>query len=127
MKRFTIAALLVLMGITALTYAGSDQQEQQPPQQRAWRLIDDGALLIDVRSRQEYEAGHLDNSINIEYDEVEKLAETIGEDKQREVVVYCRSGKRSGLAKESLEQYGYKNIHNGIGYEGLKKLRDQAG
>ena len=126
MKRFTIAALVVLMGLTTLSYAGSPQEEQQTPQQRAWRLIDDGALLIDVRSRQEYESGHLDNSINIEHEEVEKMAETIGEDKEREVVVYCRSGRRSGEAKKALEEYGYKNIHNGIGYEGLKKARPKT-
>ena len=127
MKRFAIAALLVLMGISALSYAGSDQEIQQNPEQRAWRLIGDGALLIDVRSREEYEAGHLENSVNIEHDKVEKLAETIGEDKEREVVVYCRSGKRSGEAKKALEEYGYKNVHNGLGYEGLKKARDKTG
>ena len=126
MKRFAIAALVVLMGLTTLSYAGSQQEEQQTPQQRAWRLIDDGALLIDVRSRQEYEAGHLNNAVNIEHDKIEKMAETIGDNKERGVVVYCRSGKRSGMAKEALEEYGYNNIHNGIGYEGLKKARDDT-
>ena len=63
----------------------------------------------------------------IEIGIVEKLAETIGEDKDREVVVYCRSGKRSGKAKKSLEEHGYKNVHNGFGYEGLKKARDKTG
>jgi len=126
MKRFAIAVLVALMGITALSYAGSPQEEQQNPHQRAWRLIDDGALLIDVRSRQEFESGHLDNAINIEHEKVDKIAETIGEDKEREVVVYCRSGRRSGEAKKALEEYGYKNVHNGMGYEGLKKVRDKT-
>ena len=126
MKRITIAALVVLLGLTTLTYAGSPKEEQQNPQQRAWRLIDDGALLIDVRSRSEFEAGHIDNSINIEHDEIEKLAATIGEDKEREVVVYCRSGNRSGKAKKALEEQGYKNVHNGLGYKGLKQARDKT-
>ena len=127
MKRFAIATLIVLMSLSVMSYAGSEQPGEPTPALRAWRLIDDGALLIDVRSRQEYEAGHLDNSINIEHDEVEKLANTIGEDKERKVVVYCRSGNRSGKAKKSLEEYGYKNIHNGTGYEDLKKVRDKTG
>ena len=127
MKRFAVAALVAFLSVSALSYAGSEQPEQQTPQQRAWRLIDDGALLIDVRSRQEYEAGHLDNSINVEHDKVEELAETIGEDKDREVVVYCRSGKRAEEAREALKSYGYENIHNGIGYNGLKKTRDETG
>jgi phage shock protein E len=127
MKRFAIATLAAFLSFTGLSYAGSDQPQEPIPEQRAWRLIDDGALLIDVRSRQEYEAGHLENSINIEHDKIEKIAEVIGEDKDREVVVYCRSGRRSGEAKKSLEKYGYKNIHNGLGYEGLKKARDKTG
>jgi len=127
MTRFTIAVLVAFLSVTALSHAGSQQAGEQSPEQRAWRLIDDGALLIDVRSRKEYEAGHLNNSINIEHDEVEQLAKTIGEDKDRDVVVYCRSGRRSGKAKNSLEEYGYKNIHNGIGYESLKEARIKTG
>ena len=126
MKRCAIAVLVALMGISALSYAGSPQEEQPTPQQRAWRLIDDGALLIDVRSRQEFESGHIDNAINIEHEEIEKIAKTIGEDKEREVVVYCRSGRRSGEAQKALEEYGYKNVHNGMGYEGMKKVRDET-
>ncbi len=127
MKRFVIAVLVAFLSFTTLSFAGSDQAKQQALEQRAWRLIDDGALLIDVRSRQEFEAGHLDNSINIEFDKVGELTAAIGENKDRDVVVYCRSGKRAERAKESLKGYGYNNIFNGKGYDGLKKERQNSG
>ena len=69
------------------------------------------AILVDVRSKQEYKEGHLDGSINIPLHDLEKQLEKLP-DKQCIAVIYCRSGHRSRQAKEKLEKLGYENIYN---------------
>ncbi len=76
----------------------------------AWQHIESGALLVDVRTPQEFAQGHLDNAINIQLDTVETGFSHI--EKDRDIVVYCRSGNRSGIAMQSLVKQGFINIHN---------------
>jgi phage shock protein E len=67
-----------------------------------------GVLLLDVRTLEEFEAGHIPGAVLIPYDELEtKFAEP---DKGRPIVVYCRSGRRSAIAKNHLEEMGYANV-----------------
>jgi len=85
-----------------------------------WVLINNGALLIDVRSAGEYESGHIEGSLNIPHTDIEALADAIGTDKDRQVVVYCRSGGRSGSAQEQLEKLGFTGVFNATGYDALE-------
>lgn len=71
-----------------------------------------GAILIDVRSPQEFEEGHLENAICIpDYEIMSIIDETIP-DKEQEIIVYCSSGNRSKKVQEKLEKDGYKNVYN---------------
>ncbi len=63
-------------------------------------------LLIDVRTKQEWLRNHLPNSINIPYDRLD----TLDVDKDTKLVVYCNSGKRATIGKETLEKLGYRNV-----------------
>ena len=72
----------------------------------------DDAILIDVRSKNEYDVYHLDNAINIEYTEIDKKIESVVDDKDKKIIVYCQSGKRSDIAAQSLRDLGYKNIYD---------------
>ena len=90
---------------------------------KAWPMIDSGALVIDVRSKEEFDEGHLDGAINIEWNKTDELIAAIGDDKQRQVVFYCRSGNRVGKSIDALESKGYTNIFNATGLEALKKTR----
>ena len=83
-----------------------------PEQQLAWEKIEKGALLIDVRTKEEFDDGHLKNAINIEYENIPQLIKTIGLDKNRSVVFYCRSGRRASVALNELNRLGYNNIFN---------------
>jgi len=77
----------------------------------ARRLVEAGARLVDVRTPQEFATGHLPGAINIPVQDLEsRLAEL--EEKQRPVVLYCRSGSRSGSAARILKGAGYAAIHN---------------
>ncbi len=68
--------------------------------------------LIDVRSSQEFEEGHLDGAINISVYNIENEVEKIIKNKEEVIIVYCSSGTRSKNAKNILEKLGYTNVYN---------------
>jgi cytochrome c peroxidase len=72
--------------------------------------LDAHALILDVRTAKEFEAGHVPNAVNIPHSEVAARIGELGDDTDRPVVVYCQSGKRAGLASTVLLDAGYKNI-----------------
>lgn len=76
--------------------------------------ITDGALIVDVRTPQEFAAGNYKGSINIPLADIEKNLNKFGA-KDRKIIVYCRTGNRSGQAKKILESHGFTNILNGGG------------
>jgi phage shock protein E len=77
----------------------------------AHRLVKDGALLLDVRTQAEFSERHLPQAVNIPVQELDqRMAEL--ESKQRPIVVYCRSGHRSGQATRMLEAAGFSAVHD---------------
>jgi len=83
--------------------------------------IPDGALIVDVRSAEEYQGGHFPGALNVPLDEIgARTAELGGKDEP--IVVYCRSGRRSAVAKQTLEKAGFTNIVNGGSLEAMLKL-----
>jgi len=87
----------------------------------AWDMIDAGALIVDVRTAGEFQAGHLPNAINIPFEQIAATFKARKIAKDKSVVLYCRSGRRSGIAFDTLISEGYTNSYNGGGYETLKK------
>lgn len=77
----------------------------------ARRLVADGARLVDVRTPGEFAAGHLPGAVNIPVQELDRrMAELDAKD--RPIVLYCRSGNRSGHAARMLEGAGYSQVHD---------------
>jgi rhodanese-related sulfurtransferase len=78
---------------------------------------DSNTLIVDVRSKEEFRGGHIENSVNIPLDrmsgEVEKLR------KYNNIIVVCASGMRSAQAKSILVGKGLKNVHNGGAWQSL--------
>ena len=68
--------------------------------------------LIDVRSGQEYEEGHLDGAINIPVYNIENEIQKKVKDKKETIILYCSSGSRSKKAKNILEKLGYTEVYN---------------
>jgi phage shock protein E len=100
--------------------AGGSSEEAA---KEAWPMIESGALVVDVRSVAEFEGGHLDGALNIEWTNIDGLIAAIGSDLQRPVVFYCRSGNRAGKSIDKLEKLGYTNIFNATGLDSLKATR----
>ena len=67
-------------------------------------------IILDVRSREEYDQGHIPGAILIPDTEIEAKAADLLPDKDQLILVYCRSGRRSKLAAQSLADLGYTNI-----------------
>lgn len=121
--------LAVLLGVSA-TSAADDTAATPDPDvavrgdvaaaAQAWTLIEQGALLIDVRSPAEFESGHIDGAINIPHMDIDAMASAIGEDHSRAVVLYCGSGRRAGLSQNLLKELGYDGIFNASGFSALQ-------
>lgn len=69
-------------------------------------------IILDVRSEEEYNSGHIENSILIPIDKLEEEAENILNDKNKKILVYCRSGNRSKKASNILLEKGYTNVYD---------------
>ena len=77
-----------------------------------------GAIIVDVRSSQEFAEGHIEGAINIPEYEIKNNVENILNDKDKEIIVYCSSGVRSLKARKKLAKLGYNNVYNL--YQGLE-------
>ena len=81
------------------------------------QYIKKGAVLIDVRSPQEYREGHLDGAISIPDYQIRRVVASQIANKEQLIVVYCSTGHRSQEAQRILENMGYINVYNV--YEGI--------
>lgn len=75
-------------------------------------LQDEDAILIDVRTTDEYKESHLDDAIHLDYQTIEKTIGSKVQNKDTKIIVYCRSGQRSAIARETLEQLGYTEVYD---------------
>lgn len=73
---------------------------------------DNSIIVLDVRTQEEYGDGHIPNSILIPYDQIEAQAPDNLPDKSATILVYCRSGRRSAIASQTLATLGYENIYD---------------
>ncbi len=91
----------------------------QSPEAR--KYIDSGALLVDVRSPEEYARGHVEQSINIPFTLIKSSIAKYETDKAQPIVLYCNSGRRAEVARQDLQELGYSLVINGGALAGLMK------
>lgn len=103
-----------------------------PPSARLPKMPQE--LLIDVRSPVEFSTGPLVSDIaptvNIEYTQIDSLADIYAQqhvavDKDDHITLYCRSGRRSDIAKRRLEELGYRNVRDIGGFEDARRVLDR--
>lgn len=82
------------------------------------QLIENGAVIVDVRTRGEYQGGHVPGSINIPLDQVTTISKKV-KNKDQAIITCCASGMRSATAKGVLRSQGYTNVHNGGSWHSL--------
>jgi len=105
------AGYVVLHGQGLLGQGGSDGVARVGPEEFKQRLEKTpGAILVDVRTPEEYREGHLAKSLLIPVDRVAASAASALPKKDAPLLVYCRSGSRSSVAAATLKKMGYTNI-----------------
>jgi len=83
------------------------------------KLVKEGAVIVDVRTKGEYQAGHIEGSKNIPLDAIKKEVESLKK-LNKPVVTVCQSGNRSGMAKSILKSAGME-VYNGSTWTNLKR------
>jgi len=107
----TIIALTVHAGL--LPAQGTPEPDAAVTRETVEKLIEEQEreyILVDVRTPAEYESGYIPTAVNIPLSEIGNNPPT--EDKDALVILYCRSGNRSGQALKILVGLGYTNVHN---------------
>ena len=95
-KILLIIIILIVCGCTNNNYNEEDNLD---------KIIKEGNyIIVDVRSIHEYKDNHIENAINIPHD---KIDSNIDLDKDKVILVYCRSGSRSKIASSKLQSLGY--------------------
>ena len=105
---------LFLIFVSAMLGCQKDDTTAASPEAAAVEFV------IDVRTQEEWDKGHLEQAIRIPHTEVSERIGEVTEDKSAKLVLYWQSGGRAGRAKEALEKMGYTNVENGGGFEELK-------
>ena len=90
--------------------------------EQAREKVSQGAMLVDVRTPKEFDEGHISGCKHINSEEAHIRYNEFGDDKNREIVLYCRSGGRAGTVGEFLIELGYTNVYNAGGYEQLASV-----
>lgn len=94
-----------------VTTGGKEMYEIITPEEA--KKIMDGAqdcIILDVRSKEEFNEGHIPGAVLIPYEEIEDKAEVVLQDKHMQILVYCRSGRRSKIAADALVKLGYTHV-----------------
>lgn len=78
-------------------------------------------LYVDVRTKEEWDAGHVKDAVLIPYDQMEQRWQELAKYKDQPVVLYCRSGRRAGIALELLKGKGFTKVENGGGLVDVEK------
>jgi rhodanese-related sulfurtransferase len=117
MKIKSLVILLLALAITSLT--GCAAKEKVPDYKKitadeAKQMMsqNNDIIIVDVRTQEEFDSGHIENAILIPDTEISSKAESTLTDKSATILVYCRSGRRSAGAAEELSKLGYTNIYD---------------
>lgn len=107
-----ILIIIFLIGLFAYINSKSTSGYIKISPQEAKEIMDneDDIIILDVRTLEEYNSGYIQGAICIPNEVINSEAENQLTDKNKQILVYCRSGNRSRQASEALIEMGYKNV-----------------
>lgn len=124
---FAVAAVMTAVIIAAAIFGGCSKNTQNSVEssnqnnavstidaKKAKQIMDSEKdyIILDVRTQEEYDDGHIKNAVLIPDYEIEGTAESKLADKNQKILVYCRSGRRSKNAAQTLANMGYTNVYD---------------
>ncbi len=116
MKYTIIALALAIFVVLVVTFFKRQSMESY------FRLPADQVLVLDVRSKAEFDAGHFSTAVNIPHNQIAGRLQELEPFRNKQIVVYCHSGNRSAIALGVLKKNGFANVVNAGGYDAIKKF-----
>ena len=107
--------------VLAVAYMAMKRSSQISSKEAA-EYLRNGAMVVDVRSANEFESGHIMQARNIPLDRIEMMALSVIRDRDKVLLLHCSSGVRSNMAKKKLVDMGFKNAFNLGSYERARKI-----
>ena len=115
---FLILSTLFILGCTTLNEEISSKGQESvkvskiTSEEAKEEMNNSNVIILDVRTEDEYNSGHIENSVLIPVDDLENKAEELLVNKEQKILVYCRSGNRSKKAADLLVEMGYTNVYD---------------
>lgn len=113
---------LTLSGIAVLVALFGFNARAELSEAEAREHLKRGALVVDVRTVQEFQTKRLTNVVNLPLDQVKEKISTLVTNKSDVVLLHCRTGRRSGIAETELRALGYTNVFNIGSFEQARKI-----
>ena len=120
--KYILMIALVIGGLFMFMQSGNANQTMKYEELQNKLNAQESFVLLDVRTQEEFDAGHIARAILLPYDEIALKAATVLPDKEKEIVLYCRSGRRSAIAKKALVELGYKDVED---FGGINRWRGE--
>lgn len=111
---------MMIAAIAFLTIIVNSCGNAQQSKVELKKVIENGAMLVDVRTPQEFVEGSVKGAVNIPLNTIESNLDKF--DKNKDVVLFCRSGNRSAQAETILKKNGLSKIYNGGSWQDVDKL-----
>ncbi|KGA15707.1 hypothetical protein GM51_14260 [freshwater metagenome] len=114
MKKVTTLTVVAISAIAMLTGCSSTNEaiKKVDPVKFSEVIAQPGVIILDVRTPEEFNAGHITNAININLEGSDFSSEVSKLDKNATVAVYCRSGNRSGVATDQMAEIGFTDMYD---------------
>lgn len=106
----SVPALFLLEGCSTAERRVNSYERISQEEALSYMVNDGESIILDVRTEEEFASGHIKGAVLIPHEEIEAKAESVIDDKERLILVYCRSGRRSKIAAEKLVELGYSNV-----------------
>lgn len=114
MRKNILMLCTALLMLTGCGQAGGKAAEYRKitPAEAQNMMVEDAVVVLDVRTQEEYDAGHIPDALLLPDTELKQRAEELLPDKEQTILVYCRSGRRSASSAKLLVELGYTSVYD---------------
>lgn len=110
MKNICLALFILILSSSCIFSKGEGYKRISMDEAKTLMEKEEGYILLDVRTKGEYESGYIPRAINIPLSDIDEKIISFLPDKSQMILVYCRSGNRSREASDKLSKLGYSNV-----------------
>ena len=110
MKKICLALFILILSSSCIFSKGEESKRISMDEAKTLMEKEEGYILLDVRTKGEYESGYIPGAINIPLSDIDEKIISSLPDKSQMILVYCRSGNRSREASDKLSKLGYSNV-----------------